>query len=298
MSKTTVYAEAINSAEKGNREYKSDVFSMLLENKNYALEVYNVLNHSNYTNPDDIEITYTNHGAKVEIKNDASFLIDGHTNYYEHQSTYNPNMPLRFLIYYVSDIMKIEEIMDDIYGREMIELPTPHFVVFYNGTEKRDEIEVMNLSDLFKHKDGPTDLEASCVVYNINPGFNEELKNQSKVLSGYTTFVEKVRGYRRKTENLYDALKQAIKECIEEGILAEFFKEKENEVIRVIQLDYSIEKREEIAHKKGVKEGIEQEHANTEEQRKRADSLEEEVASLKALVESMQETINELQSGK
>lgn len=66
----------------------------------------------------------------------------------------------------------------------------------------------------------------------------------------------------------------------------------------MIQLDYSIEKREEIAHKKGVKEGIEQEHANTEEQRKRADSLEEEVASLKALVESMQETINELQSGK
>ena len=92
MSKTTVYAEAINSAEKGNREYKSDVFSMLLENKNYALEVYNVLNHSNYTNPDDIEITYTNHGAKVEIKNDASFLIDGHTNYYEHQSTYNPKV--------------------------------------------------------------------------------------------------------------------------------------------------------------------------------------------------------------
>ncbi len=67
----------------------------------------------------------------------------------------------------------------------------------------------------------------------------------------------------------------------------------------MIQLDYSIEKREEIAHKKGVKEGIEQgitqERANTEEQRKRADSLEEEVASLKALVESMQETINDLQ---
>ena len=39
-----------------NREYKSDVFSMLMESKENALEVYNALNDSEYTNPEEVEI--------------------------------------------------------------------------------------------------------------------------------------------------------------------------------------------------------------------------------------------------
>ena len=40
----------------GNREYKSDVFSMLMEDKENALALYNALNGSDYTNPDDVEM--------------------------------------------------------------------------------------------------------------------------------------------------------------------------------------------------------------------------------------------------
>ena len=90
--------------KRGNREYKSDVFSMLLEDKNNALDVYNALNHSHYTDPDAVEIITTDHGISLSIRNDASFLIDRHINYYEHQASFNPNMPLRCLIYYVNDI--------------------------------------------------------------------------------------------------------------------------------------------------------------------------------------------------
>ena len=37
-----------------NREYKSDVFSMLMESKENALEVYNALKDSEYTNPEEV----------------------------------------------------------------------------------------------------------------------------------------------------------------------------------------------------------------------------------------------------
>ena len=41
----------------GNREYKSDVFSMLMQDKERALQLYNVMNDSNYKNPEDDEMT-------------------------------------------------------------------------------------------------------------------------------------------------------------------------------------------------------------------------------------------------
>ena len=78
-----------------NREYKSDVFSMLMESKENALEVYNALNDSEYTNPEEVEIVQLERGVSLSIRNDASFIIDMNINIYEHQSTYNPNMPLR-----------------------------------------------------------------------------------------------------------------------------------------------------------------------------------------------------------
>lgn len=84
-----------------SREYKSDVFSMLLEDKANALEVYNALNNTYYTDPEAVEIIQLEKGVSLSIRNDASFIIDTNINIYEHQSTYNPNMPLRSMIYYV-----------------------------------------------------------------------------------------------------------------------------------------------------------------------------------------------------
>ena len=85
-----------------NREYKSDVFSMLMEDKRNALEVYNALNDSAYQDPEELEIIYLERGVSLSIRNDASFIIDMNISFYEHQSTYNPNMPLRSMIYYVN----------------------------------------------------------------------------------------------------------------------------------------------------------------------------------------------------
>ena len=280
--------------EKGNREYKSDLFSMLLQEKKYALEVYNALNGSDYSDPEEIEIITTEHGVSLSIRNDASFVIDRRINYYEHMSTYSTNVPLRLLIYFVNDLERYFSINHkDLFRRKRIMIPTPHFVVFYNGVEPREEVEEMRLSASFCHETDEPELELICRYYNINPNYNTELKKKSKALYGYTVFVEKVRSYRELYDNLAEAIRRAIDECIEEDVLRDFFLSRRNEVEKVTQLDFTFETREkyirrdarEEGYEEGREEGRKEERANTERERKRAEAAEKEVKRLRKLLE-------------
>ena len=90
-----------------NLEYKSDAFCMLLQNPKYALDVYNAMNGSDYSNPKDLEIYLLERGISLPIRNDASFIIYNHLCVYEHQGSYNPNMAVRELIYFASLITKL-----------------------------------------------------------------------------------------------------------------------------------------------------------------------------------------------
>ena len=91
----------------GNREYKSDVFSMLLEDKTNALQLYNALNKSEYTDPEMVEIRTLDKGVSLSVRNDAAFVLDSNLSIYEHQSTVCPNMPVRCIIYFSSIIEKM-----------------------------------------------------------------------------------------------------------------------------------------------------------------------------------------------
>ncbi len=241
-----------------NREYKSDVFTMLVEIPEYALEIYNVLNASHYEDPSQIRIMRLEKGVLLSVRNDASFVLDSYLSLYEHQSTYNPNMPLRFLIYFSNlmlDMIKEQEY--DLYGRKTIPIPTPKFVVFYNGLEQRPAKEEMHLSDAYEHQEEQYELDLTCIVYNINPGYNNDIKKGSLVISGYTAFVEKVRRYTTEEVELKHAVERAVDECIREDILAEFFKKNRAEVIKVAALDFTFERREKLIRRDSLEEGIE-----------------------------------------
>ena len=132
---------------KGNREYKSDVFSMLMEDPKNALELYNAMNGSSYTDPDLVEINTLDKGISLTVRNDASFVLDLHLSIYEHQSSICPNMPIRSLIYF-SNILEGMIKGSNIYGRRLVKIPTPHFAVFYNGDEEQPEVYEQKLSDM------------------------------------------------------------------------------------------------------------------------------------------------------
>ena len=181
-----------NYHSNGNREYKSDVISMMLQIPEYALDIYNAMNNSGYTDPDMIQIMRLENGISLSIRNDASFFISNYLNLYEHQSTYSPNAPLRFLIY-LTNLLKTTIRKRDLYSRRRVQIATPHFAVFYNGTEKRPEKEVLKLSDAFINRTDTPEIELTVTVYNINPHNNTQLLTKSKVLSGYMIFVNRVR---------------------------------------------------------------------------------------------------------
>ena len=120
----------------GNIEYKSDVFSMLMENPVNALALYNALNDSSYTDPDMVEMCTLDKGISLSIRNDAAFVLDSNLSLYEHQSTVCPNMPIRNLIYFTNLVEPLIK-KRNLYGRSLIKIPTPKFAIFYNGEEEQ-----------------------------------------------------------------------------------------------------------------------------------------------------------------
>ena len=249
----------------GNREYKSDVFSMLLEDKKNALQLYNALNGSQYTDPEAVEMKTLDSGVSLTVRNDAAFVLDSNLSIYEHQSSVCPNMPVRCLIYFSNIIEKIIK-KHNIYGKTLVKLPTPHFAVFYNGLEEMPEQYDLNLSDAFSHKSEKPELELTCRVYNINYGKNKKLLEACPVLKEYMIFVDYVReNYKEQEyENLELAINRAIDRCIRENVLKNFLMENRSEVVKVTQLDYTFDRQIELeredarreGREEGIKEGI------------------------------------------
>ena len=177
----------------------------------------------------------------MKYKNDASFLLTMNLYMFEQQSSKNPNMPLRFL-HYLSDVYRNMYSNDMLHRRSMIKLPVPHFVTFYNGLEKWIETdEEIKLSDMFELPVDKPEIEIEVRVINING--NADILKKCKTLHDYMTFVNKVR---HKTDveklDIRTAVIKAIDECIEEGILVDFFEEHREEVVEVSIYDYDEEK--------------------------------------------------------
>jgi len=183
-------------------------------------------------------------------------------NLYEHQSTYNPNMPLRNLLY-LTDLLEREMAEQSLYSSKLLKIPTPSFVVFYNGTKEMPERMVLRLSDAFEFSVEDPALELKVTMLNINPGMNELLKEECAVLREYMLYVERVRMYAAGMD-IGEAVELAVDECIEEGILREFLLEQKMEVVRMSIYEYDEEKElkiiradeRELGYEEGMEEGI------------------------------------------
>ncbi len=130
------------------RNYKDTVFRTLYSDRKELLELYNAVNNTDYSNPDELIVTTLDSAIYMTIKNDVSFVVDMRLGLYEQQSTINPNMPLRDLLY-VAEVYEQMIVGQDIHSKKRIVLPTPHFITFYNGTESQPERKELRLSDSY-----------------------------------------------------------------------------------------------------------------------------------------------------
>ena len=269
---------------------------MIFGNRKAALELYNAINHSNYQNPEQLEITTIEGAIYMGVKNDLSFLIDSVMNLYEAQSTRNPNMPLRGLIYFARVYQGYVEKRElDIYSGSRIKIPLPQYIVFYNGLQEEPDRREYRLSDAFERKQDSYCLECVATVLNINTGHNRQLMENCSLLWQYAFFVSKVRLYlERYPENLEGAVDMAVEECIEEDILADFLKKQRGEVKDVILTEYNAERHikneKKLSYEERVKEGIEKGMEQGLEQGIKAfiAEKEEENADKNIIIEKMQ----------
>lgn len=235
------------------RDYKSSMFCMLWENKEELLSLYNATNGTHYTNADDLIINTLKNAIYMGMKNDVSFIFEMSLNLYEHQSTVNPNMPLRDLLY-VAQVLQGMIRDENLYGTSLVKIPTPKFVVFYNGIQKQLERQILRLSDAFGRQTGEVNLELIVEVININPGNNEELVNNCRTLQEYVMYIEKVRKYATDVP-IEQAVERAVDECIEEGILAEFLRKNKAEAIAMSIFEYNQEAHMKCVRQEGFEEG-------------------------------------------
>ena len=169
-------------------------------------------------------------------------------------------MPLRDL-FYVSHLYEKMVVGRDIYSRKRIKLPTPKFVVLYNGEEEQPERKIMHLSDSYSVDTGEINLELTVLQININKGCNQELIDCCKTLSEYIQYTDRVRKY-QKEMSLPEAVERAVTECINEGILADFLKANRVEVISMSIFEYDEELHKRTLREEGMEEGIEKGREN------------------------------------
>ena len=197
-----------------NAEHKDRLFNFIFgreENRSWTLSLYNAVNGSDHEDESLIEFNTLEDVMYLSMKNDTSFLIGNIMSVYEHQSTFNPNMPLR-LMEYVGRLYSgyISRNKFNKYGEKLIPLPTPKLVVFYNGLKEQSDEMILRLSDSFKedHR-GKADIEVKVRMLNVNYGRNNKLMDKCKPLAEYAWFIDEIRN-NRKEHDIEVSVKRVI----------------------------------------------------------------------------------------
>ena len=238
-----------------NRRYKDTVFRMLFSKKENLLSLYNAVTGRDYENAEALQIVTLENAIYMGMKNDLAFILEMNIYLYEHQSTLNPNIPLRDLFYISIEYQKYIN-NRSLYSSTLQKIPAPKFMVFYNGTDEVEDRVELKLSSAYEHLSGEPDLELKVLMLNVNEGHNKELMEHCKLLQQYARYVAKVREYATKM-NLNDAVEYAIESCIKEGVLVGFLRENRSEVKMLSILEYDEEWEKKKLRKAEYEAGVE-----------------------------------------
>ena len=243
-----------------NRQYQDRLFKAIFgreEHKDWLLSLYNALNGSSYTDPSAIEINTIEGIIYVTMKNDISFLIDSQLNLYEQQSSYNPNMPLRGLMYFAELYQKHLTKQDrDLFTTALVKIPTPNFVVFYNGSRNMPDVTKLYLSDAFEIPAESGDFEWTATMLNINAGRNKTLLQKCKPLYYYSCYVDRVKANVRSGMTKENAVSEAVNFAIQNDFLDGYFKIQKAEVLNMSLTEFDQEAYDRHRFNEGKEAGI------------------------------------------
>ncbi|MGN0710475.1 MAG: hypothetical protein ACI4LO_01850 [Anaerovoracaceae bacterium] len=240
-----------------NRTHKDRLFRKIFSDKKSLLDLYNALNGTSYTDENDLTINDLEDAIYMGMKNDKSFIMQRITmNFYEHQSSWCPNMPIRGFFYGAEAYRAYVETQGlNLYGRTKIKLPAPRYVVFYNGDEETPDVMKLRLSDMFEPiGDEENEFEWTATLVNINVGRNKELMESCKALKDYSILIGKIKEY-RKNLKIEDAIDKAVEECIIEDVLKDFLLKNRSEVMNTLLTEYNEKETMDYLYKEAREQG-------------------------------------------
>ena len=255
---TNIHESVLGTPE---RNYKDTLFRKIFgaednRSSRWRLELYNALSGKNHTDSDELEITTLENVIYIKMKNDVSFLVDSQMTLWEHQSTLNPNMPLRgffyFSILYQKHLVKIKE---DLFTTKLIKVPAPRYVVFYNGNEDAKDVTKYRLSDAFIDFGEKGDFEWTATMININKNHNESLHKKCKSLYDYCSFVDRIKTNIKNNMEKEASIDEAIEWAIKQNLLEGYIEEQRAEVKAVLLTDFDQEQYDRNRRREGYEEG-------------------------------------------
>ena len=212
------------------------------QSKRWRLELYNALNNTSYSDPDELEVNTIENIIYIKMHNDVSFLIDSQMNLYEHQSTPNPNMPLRGLFYFAQLYQKqLDKEDKNLLSTQLVKIPNPNFIVFYNGETERPENYKLRLSDAFAVEDKSGNFEWTATVININKNYNKTLQKKCKPLYDYVSYVSRITDNKKNGMSAEDAVNEAVDWACKNNLLEGFIRSQKEEVIAMSMTEYDEE---------------------------------------------------------
>ena len=250
------------------KDYKDRLFKFIFgnpENRNWTLSLYNAVNGTDYSNPDEIQFNTIADAVYMRMKNDVSFIIAFEMNLWEHQSTFNPNMPMRFFIYGGRLYEKYIATSDYYqYSSSLQPVPRPVCICFYNGTKEQPEKMILRLSNAYE---GEGDIEVRVTMLNINYGKNQSLMDACEPLKEYAWLVDTVRRHQAEKMDLDAAVDASMDEMSDEFVIKPFLMENRAEVKNMFLTEYNEEKVMEKEREEGRQEG------RQEGERKRSEEI-------------------------
>lgn len=224
-----------------NRQYKDRLFKYIFgnaKNKAWTLSLYNAIHGTDYTDPDDIEFNTIENAVYMGMKNVLSYIIYFAMEMYEQQSSFNPNMPMRFFLYAGSLYEKyIASSNYYLYSSSLQKIPRPVCICFYNGTQEQPESQVLKLSD-------------AC----------EPLKE-------YAWVVDTIRRNQDNADNLESAINITLDDMPEDFVIRPFLIAHRAEVTDMFITEYDQEKVLEKGREEAKQEGREEGKAEGKEER-------------------------------
>ena len=244
-----------------NKEHKDRLFKFIFgrhENREWTLSLYNAVNKSAYTDSDAIQITTIEDVLYLSMKNDLSFLLADTMSFYEQQSSFNPNMPMRMLIYagmVYSKYVESHKADISLHSYSQQHFPTPRMICFYNGEARQPDSKVLELKSAFKEGSEP-DIDVRVTMLNINRGRNAELMSACRPLADYSQFVADVRNYGQKLHDMDSAIRKAVDALPEDSMVREYLLANIAEVKEMCLTEYDEDAERKFLKNEGRKEGI------------------------------------------